>query len=180
MKPFLVSIVLFLFLSKLEADFRNTISLSTRIFDADSSQKYHCLFQYNPEISLRFRQIRNSIVDGELYLRFSSIIDESDLKKKELQKLELYRGWLRYSSPQLELRVGLQKINFGSARLIRPLQWFDNIDPTDPLKNTEGVSSLLLRYFKHNSVLWLWVIHPEQSVDYLNIRSVDPEFGGRV
>ena len=40
-----------------------------------------------------------------------------------------YRLWARYSSPQFEFRLGLQKINFGAASLLRPLMWFDQIDP---------------------------------------------------
>ena len=38
-----------------------------------------------------------------------------------------YRLWGRYSTRQLEVRVGLQKINFGSAHLLRPLMWFRRI-----------------------------------------------------
>jgi len=53
--------------------------------------------------------------------------------------MKLYRGWARISTDNAELRVGLQKINFGSATLLRPLMWFDRIDPRDPLQLTDGV-----------------------------------------
>jgi len=43
------------------------------------------------------------------------------LKKR---KLIIYRGWIRYSGSQFEARVGLQKINFGPAQLLRSLKWF--------------------------------------------------------
>ncbi|MCK5209464.1 MAG: hypothetical protein KAQ79_15625, partial [Cyclobacteriaceae bacterium] len=50
-----------------------------------------------------------------------------------------YRIWARYSTEQLELRAGLQKIDFGTATMLRALRWFDQIDPRDPLRLTEGV-----------------------------------------
>jgi len=46
--------------------------------------------------------------------------------------IDLYRLWGRFSSSRFEARIGLQKINFGSASLLRPLMWFDRIDPRDP------------------------------------------------
>jgi len=55
--------------------------------------------------------------------------------------------WIRLSTKQFELRAGLQKINFGSATLLRPLMWFDKIDPRDPLQLTDGVYALLARYY---------------------------------
>ncbi len=54
-------------------------------------------------------------------------------------QVKLYRFWLRLSSSRFEARVGLQKINFGSASLFRPLMWFDRLDPRDPLQITDGV-----------------------------------------
>ena len=48
-----------------------------------------------------------------------------------------YRLWARFSTSQFEARIGLQKINFGSATLLRPLMWFDSIDPRDHLQLTD-------------------------------------------
>jgi hypothetical protein len=61
--------------------------------------------------------------------------------------LKPYRLWMRYSSDQFEIRLGLQKINFGSASMLRPLMWFDSVDPRDPLQLTDGVWALLVRYY---------------------------------
>ena len=36
-----------------------------------------------------------------------------------------YRLWGRIATEKLELRLGLQKIAFGPARVLRPLMWFD-------------------------------------------------------
>lgn len=72
-------------------------------------------------------------------------------------RVRAYRVWIRLSSAQFELRAGLQKINFGSAAIFRPLMWFDRIDARDPLQITAGVTGLLLRYyFENNANIWVW------------------------
>ena len=48
-------------------------------------------------------------------------------------RIKPYRGFVRLSSSRFEARAGLQKINFGSATMLRPLMWFDRVDPRDPL-----------------------------------------------
>lgn len=74
--------------------------------------------------------------------------------------LRLYRAWVRLSSARFEARLGLQKINFGSAALLRPLMWFDRLDPRDPLQVTDGVTGLLVRYyFPGNATVWAWALH---------------------
>ena len=54
-------------------------------------------------------------------------------------KVKPYRATVRYARPRFDARLGLQKISFGSATLLRPLMWFDRIDPRDPLQLTDGV-----------------------------------------
>ena len=94
-----------------------------------------------------------------------------------------YRLWGRYSSQQFELRVGLQKINFGSASLLRPLMWFDQVDPRDPLHLTDGVWGVLGRYyFLNNANIWLWVLYGNNDPkgwEMAGTNSKYPEFGGR-
>lgn len=94
-----------------------------------------------------------------------------------------YRAWARYSSDQWELRGGLQKINFGSATLLRPLMWFDKIDPRDPLQLTDGIWGLLGRYyFLNNANLWLWTLWGNKDAKTWETGPTDqavPEMGGR-
>jgi hypothetical protein len=94
-----------------------------------------------------------------------------------------YRLWGRYSSRQFEVRVGLQKINFGSAQLIRPLMWFDEVDPRDPLGLTDGVWGGLFRYyFLNNANLWFWSLYGNKNPrgwDFAGTHRDIPEFGGR-
>lgn len=97
--------------------------------------------------------------------------------------IQPYRLWARYSGSQIEIRVGLQKINFGSATLLRPLMWFDQLDPRDPLQLTNGVWGALGRYyFLNNSNIWLWGLYGNKKnrpwdADQTNAQY--PEFGGR-
>jgi hypothetical protein len=72
-------------------------------------------------------------------------------------RLKPYRALVRISAPRFYVRAGLQEISFGSAALLRPLQWFDQIDPRDPLGLTDGVYGLLARYyFQDNTNIWTW------------------------
>lgn len=99
-------------------------------------------------------------------------------------RVKPYRGWLRLSGSRFEARVGLQKINFGSASILRPLMWFDTIDPRDPLQLTEGVYAALVRYFfQNNANIWVWGMlgnDDPRGWDALPSDSGSPEFGGRV
>jgi hypothetical protein len=97
--------------------------------------------------------------------------------------LSPYRAWARYSTKQLEIRLGLQKINFGSATLLRPLMWFDQIDPRDPLQLTNGVWGLLGRYyFLNNANLWIWGLYGNDKARPWDVDKTNqkfPEYGGR-
>jgi len=95
-----------------------------------------------------------------------------------------YRLWARYSTEQLEIRAGLQKINFGSASILRPLMWFDQVDPRDPLKLTDGVWGVLGRYyFLNNANIWLWGLYGNKNPrgwEAAQTNNHFPEAGGRI
>lgn len=94
-----------------------------------------------------------------------------------------YRAWARFSTSQLEIRLGLQKINFGSASMLRPLMWFDQVDPRDPLKLTNGAWGLLSRYyFLNNANLWFWCLYGNNKPRVWDIGKTNkniPEMGTR-
>jgi hypothetical protein len=98
--------------------------------------------------------------------------------------IQPYRIWARYHAKQFELRVGLQKIDFGSASLLRPIQWFNQIDPRDPLQLTNGVYGVLGRYyFLNNANIWLWTLYGNEKTrgfDAIGTNKKNPEFGGRI
>lgn len=95
-----------------------------------------------------------------------------------------YRFWLRLSTARFEARLGLQKINFGSASLLRPLMWFDSVDPRDPLQLTDGVYGLLARYyFQNNANIWVWGLYGNDSAkgwESFATAEDTVEYGGRV
>jgi hypothetical protein len=95
-----------------------------------------------------------------------------------------YRLWLRLSAQRFEARLGLQKLNFGSATVFRPLMWFDRVDPRDPLQLTDGTWGLLLRYyFRNNANAWLWGLYGNSDPkgwETLPTARRTPEFGGRL
>lgn len=99
-------------------------------------------------------------------------------------KFDPYRLWLRFMATQYEIRIGLQKIDFGSAMLLRALMWFDSIDPRDPLQITEGVYGILGRYFfLNNANIWLWALYKNnlnRGWEIFNSDEDKPELGGRV
>jgi len=98
-------------------------------------------------------------------------------------KIKPYRLWSRFSSAQTEIRFGLQKINFGSAQMFRPLMWFDSMDPRDPLQLTDGVWGGLFRYYtQKNYTFWLWALYgndKRKGWEILPSSNSFPEFGGR-
>lgn len=99
-------------------------------------------------------------------------------------RLKPYRLWGRLSGKQWELRAGLQKISFGAASLLRPLMWFDQIDPRDPVQFTDGVWGVLGRYyFLNNANIWVWGLYGNTRTkgwEFVPTAAGRPEYGGRV
>jgi roadblock/LC7 domain-containing protein len=139
--------------------------------------------RYIPEISFSLPAGKYTL-DGEFSANMwiSGTYANDSLARD--QQLSPYRMWVRFSSDQLELRAGLQKINFGSAQMFRPLMWFDYIDPRDPLQLTDGVYGLLARYyFLNNANIWLWGLYGDDKVkgwELIPSKKNSIEFGGRV
>jgi hypothetical protein len=98
-------------------------------------------------------------------------------------RVKPYRVWGRYKTSRYEARVGLQKLNFGSATLLRPLMWFDSVDPRDPLQITDGVYAGLFRYyFPNKATIWGWGLYGNTSLkgsETNPTKEHTPEFGGR-
>ena len=116
---------------------------------------------YIPTVSAYNKLSHDSMVDLEWAYRFDRSF-KGDSPEEHHDKL--YRGWLRYSNQVIEARFGLQKISFGPARVLRPLAWFDTIDPEDPTDQTVGVEAFRLRFFPSNSLaLWTWIMKSESN-----------------
>jgi hypothetical protein len=100
------------------------------------------------------------------------------------EEIKPYRAWARVSTEKFEVRVGLQKINFGSAMMFRPLMWFDRVDPRDPLQLTDGVYAMLARYtLLNNANIWFWGLYGNDDTKGLELVPTEKktiEYGGRV
>jgi hypothetical protein len=151
----------------------------------EKSSKPQLGLRYIPEFSLAFQLSESVLLDTEvsfnafgtaLFKEIDDIQTDGDIKP--------YRLWLRFSLPQFEARLGLQKINFGSATLLRPIMWFDSLDPRDPLQMTDGVYGLLLRYyFVNNTNIWLWGLYGNEDTkgrEIIPIQKDSVEYGGRI
>jgi len=141
--------------------------------------------RFIPEFSLG-QQVSDSFsVDAELSLNAYGIAEFPSSKDIQTEaEIKPYRFWLRLSSSRFEARLGLQKINFGSASLLRPLMWFDSLDPRDPLQLTDGVYGLLVRYyFQNNANIWAWWLYGNETPkgwESIATAKDTAEFGGRV
>jgi len=140
--------------------------------------------RYIPEMRVSHLLAEGKDIDGEISLNlftwapFDSLEDFGDNAE-----LKFYRLWARYATSQLEVRLGLQKINFGPGKILRSLMWFDKVDVRDPLELTEGVYALLGRYyFLNNANIWVWGLYGNDELKGLETFKTDEdrlEFGGR-
>jgi hypothetical protein len=140
--------------------------------------------RYIPEFSLSQKVSGSLSLAGELSLNgFGTAQFLSGEETEWDGDIEPYRLWLRLGTDRFEARVGLQKINFGSATLLRPLMWFDSLDPRDPLQLTDGVYGVLLRYyFPNNANIWAWALYGNDSPKgWESVGTADDtvEYGGR-
>ena len=116
---------------------------------------------YIPTLSFERNLINNSVIDFEWAYKFGKVYS-GDYSIGTLDAP--YRIWFRYSSDRIEARLGLQKISFGPAMILRSLSWFDTIDIKDPTGQTDAVEAFRLRIFPNNSIgLWLWSINNDQD-----------------
>lgn len=139
--------------------------------------------RYIPELNFKI-PVGSLTLEGEGSLNiWGSAIYGGDSMSYN-KKLDPYRAWIKLSGDQFELRAGLQKINFGSANMIRPLMWFDQLDPKDPLRLTKGVYGLLGRYyFLNNANIWLWGLYgnnERKGLEMFPSKENSFEYGGRV
>ena len=140
--------------------------------------------RYIPEFSWGKPLGEGLAIDAEVAVKLASAGRVEGLDELlEEGRLKPYRLWLRCSGDFFEARLGLQKLNFGPAVLLRPLMWFDRIDPRDPLGLTDGVYGLLGRYyFLNNANLWIWGLYGNDQPRGWDLLPTDGgiELGGRV
>jgi hypothetical protein len=168
---------------KWSMNFQNQISIWGNLNFSDPL-KYQLGARYIPTLSPSFEFKNNHKLDAEISVNtFGNLSFSGSDYDTVNYDLKLYRLWLRYSTSHLELRAGIQKINFGSATILRPLMWFDKIDFRDPLQLTDGVYAFLARYYFLNNVnIWFWTLYGNDKIkgweSVPSVRNI-PEYGGR-
>jgi hypothetical protein len=140
---------------------KSTISgqLSGWIVETYSEENYEndTGLRYIPELHIGQPISDDSFIDAEISL--NGYVITTGENGEEDYDVELYMAKLRYATTQTETIVGLQKINFGPAPLLRPLMLFDRLDPTDPLQLTDGVNAIRFKYVAPNNAnFWLWAL----------------------
>jgi hypothetical protein len=140
--------------------------------------------RYIPQLNYNIQLPKESLIDFEASANINGNVGFHPFDTGKADgKIKPYRLWARYSTSQFEIRLGLQKINFGSASMLRPLMWFDKLDPRDPLQLTDGVWGLLARYyFLNNANMWIWGLYGNEEPKTWEIGKTNqryPEFGGR-
>jgi hypothetical protein len=141
--------------------------------------------RYIPALTVEKKLSAERSLDGELSLNGYASAQAPDWQNLHTTSgLKPYRIWTRFKTSRFEARVGLQRINFGSATLLRPLMWFDSVDPRDPLQITEGVYGALLRhYLPSNVTVWGWGLYGNNRTkgwETSPVAEKTPEFGGRL
>lgn len=140
--------------------------------------------RYLPEVSYtrKLDTTRSLYFEVSANIWGSSYFYEGDSVRVDAE-IKPYRIFGRFSGSNYEVRLGLQKIDFGSAMILRPLQWFNEIDPRDPLAITDGVNAVLGRYYlKNNANLWVWGLISNENprgYDLAQSNGEKPEYGGR-
>ncbi|MDD8026971.1 MAG: hypothetical protein PHI34_10670 [Acidobacteriota bacterium] len=185
----LLMLVLCLLTSRLaasgaEIDFRGQISFWLAGHDRPSAEGAAGI-RYLPAFSLKKDLGHGSSIDAEVSINtYASLRGPTIAAASGSADFKPYRLWARFTTARFEARLGLQKINFGPALLLRPLMWFDRIDPNDPLQLTDGVYGLLLKYtFPGDANVWLWGLLGNDETkgwEAVPTKRDEPEFGGRV
>lgn len=168
---------------KWNLNFQNQVSIWGNLNFSDPL-KYQLGARYIPALSPSLVFKNNHKLDAEISVNtYGNLLFSGSDYDTVNYDFKMYRFWLRYSTSRLELRAGLQKINFGSATILRPLMWFDKMDFRDPLQLTDGVYAFLGRYYFLNNVnIWLWTLYGNDEIkgweSAPSVRKV-PEYGGR-
>ena len=154
-------------------------------YSSDNDLDFFLGGRYLPELNYGYTFVNKSLLDFELSANINGSVLFRPFDSAETDgAIKPYRVWARYSGQQYELRLGLQKINFGPAMMLRSLQWFDEMDARDPLKFTTGVYGALARYyFLNNANVWVWSLYGNENprgFESLKNNKEKPEFGGRL
>lgn len=124
---------------------------------SDTGSSLTSEFAYIPHLSSAIKLSSDESLDFEFSERFMYASDKS-------YSITPYRSWIRYATSYMEIRIGLQKISFGPAQILRSIAWFDNISIENPIATTDGVDALRVKNYMSDSFSsWFWLIQDDYS-----------------
>jgi hypothetical protein len=158
--------------------------LTVDYLGANTANHWHDrgILRYIPDIT--FQGVVSDGYSWDLDVSANAYVDYQSHRESSVSTTaKLYRLNTQLKTPQSDIRLGLQEINFGPAVILRPLRWFDQVSPTDPLKITEGVKGIRYRYFfMNNANIWLWTLYGNndpKGYELVATKKDTPEMGGR-
>lgn len=165
----------------IEYDLRGQVSAYHLEARSDGDRSHGSGIRYIPLLEL------TQDIDGDTFLDLEVSLNAwaaTGCGIDDNRDIELYRLKLRFATPRTETRLGLQTINFGPGYLLRPLRWFDRLDPRDPLRLTDGIYALRFKYVAPNNAnIWLWGLYgndEQKGYEFMQTSDDRPEFGGRL
>ena len=101
----------------------------------------------------------------DLGARFAPGADEKTLWTQH----RLHRFWLGRAIGPWQVKLGRQEIRFGSARVLRVLNWFESLDPRDPASVAAGVDGMTAALAPGESGLGVtsWILFPSTGGEYI-------------
>jgi hypothetical protein len=140
-------------------DWKN--GLSAQIWYNKDEYNQEWLFDtgWKPDLFAKYQFENGWDVSGELSLNnhVSYLYDLDNEDELDLS-IKLYRAWAAMSYGESEIKAGLQHIRFGPAKIYRPLQWFDNLDPFSLIQDSEGVPAITVTHFFPNPEFKFWIL----------------------
>ncbi|MEI6090349.1 MAG: hypothetical protein WCR42_07860 [bacterium] len=173
----------FFAIGKTNLDFTGQVSLFSN-YSPQYPMNFVNIGRYIPQLVFSDTLANSQLIDFEASANITGNASYHLFDNSAYQgNISPYRLWGRYSGKQFEIRIGLQKIDFGSATILRPMQWFNSISPRDPLKITNGVWGALGRYyFLNNANVWAWLLYGNENqrgLDLFDTYKKEPEYGFR-
>jgi len=162
-------------------DFRGQLSGWSTVIHNRNDWRSDSGLRYIPQFTVKQTLGTDSFLDSET--SFNGFLRVESGGEAVNSSFKLYRLKFRLATARTETRLGLQKISFGPAYLLRSLRWFDRLDPRDPLKIADGIYGLRFKYSAANNAnLWLWSLYGNEKpkgYEAFPTAPGKPEFGGR-
>jgi hypothetical protein len=155
-------------------------ALATAERDTDDQLTGRAALRYLPELAQDWGVSNSFDLRAELAGAISGSVSGGDELTGDFE-LNLHRCWVRLNRHLWELRAGLQKLNFGPARVLRVLRWFDTVNPSDPTGYSKGVTGVTLRVTPTPlSTVRGWMLVDDSGTQQLETEQSTIAAGGRI